>query len=189
MKWSRYLIRYQRKCKSHVAVIENFGYLQKIWFWNVVGEEMGWTWTHYPYMMIYISSASKCWSFVWFQVFSSEKLANIECFLPFFVLVLVLSFGARGMQFLVLFFMFGVVRYSLSLGAVGRDMERNQSQNQRMWSVEQDDNSGKGEKWEKREQSVEWWNEWGWLSICHIWKQECNITYYYGITMDILPTF
>lgn len=151
--------------------------------------EMGWTWTHYPYMMIYISSASKCWSFVWFQVFSSEKLANIECFLPFFVLVLVLSFGARGMQFLVLFFIFGVVRYSLSLGAVGRDMERNQSQNQRMWSEEQDDNSGKGEKWEKREQSVEWWNEWGWLSICHIWKQECNITYYYGITMDILPTF
>ena len=63
---------------------------------------------------------------------SSEKLPNIECFLPFFVLVLVLSFGGRGMQFLVLFFMFRVVRYSLSLGTVGRDMERNQSQNQRM---------------------------------------------------------
>ena len=66
-----------------------------------------------------------------------------------FVLVLVLSFGARGMQFLVLFFMFRVVRYSLSLGTVGRDMERNQSQNQSMWE-EQDDNSGKGEKWETR---------------------------------------
>ena len=148
--------------------------------------EMRWTWAHYPYMMIYISSASKCWKR--FCLVSSEKLPNIECFLPFFALVLVLSFGARSMQFLVLFFMFRVVRYFLSLGAVGRDMERNQSQNQRMWE-EQDDNSGKEERWEKREQSVEWWNEWGWLSICHIWKQACNITYYYGITMDIMPTF
>lgn len=149
---------------------------------------MRWTWTHYPYMMIYISSASKCWKrFCLVSSFSSEKLPNIECFLPFFcfVLVLVLSFGARGMQFLVLF-------YSCSGSSVTLShlVEIWKGINHKTKGCERSKTTivGKG-KSEKREQSVEWWNEWGWLSICHIWKQACNITYYYGITMDIMPTF
>lgn len=192
MKWSRYLIRYQRKCKSHVAVIGNFGYLQKISCLVLkCGERERWD-EHEPIIHIwwYISPPhlNVGSGFVWFQNFQVKSCQTSSAFcLFFFCFSFSFSFVIWSVRYAVsclVLFMFRVVRYSLSLG---RDMERNQSQNQRC-ETSKTTIVGKG-KSEKREQSVEWWNEWGWLSICHIWKQACNITYYYGITMDIMPTF
>lgn len=85
--------------------------------------------------------------FVWFQVFQVKSCQTSSAFCLFFCFSFssVIWSAKYAVSCLVLF-MFRVVRYSLSLG---RDMERNQSQNQRMWE-EQDDNSGKGEKWKTR---------------------------------------
>lgn len=111
MKWSRYLIRYQRKCKSHVAVIGNFGYLQKISCLVLkCGERERWD-EHEPIIHIwwYISPPhlNVGSGFVWFQIFQVKSCQTSSAFCLFFfvlVLVLVLSFGAWGMQFLVLFY-------------------------------------------------------------------------------------
>lgn len=81
--------------------------------------------------------------------FFKWKAAKHRVLFAFFLFCFSFSFviwSARYAVSCLVLFMFRVVRYSLSLG---RDMERNQSQNQRMWE-EQDDNSGKGEKWKTR---------------------------------------